>query len=263
MELDQSLTFDNVYASDRSLFSLMAMTGYLNAVPAGGDIYDISIPNAEVMKVVKKMAERFGFTDPEVRKALEGFGCADRFDTVREWYGGHRFGRAELYDPSGVTGFIGRGCEAEAYRAGGEGDVLIRDLLKGITAEKRAEITDLVAGGTVRTSLREWLPYESVRESGKALYSLMVMSGYLNAVETGEEDIFGDTLYELSVPNEETKAIVRRLMGEVHPKKPSWTWMQRRLHDVSKLSDDRRSESLASDIEEPPRDDENHEVSIR
>ena len=51
------MTFSNVYASDKSLFSLMAMTGYLNAVPVGDDLYDISIPNTEIMKIVRKMAK--------------------------------------------------------------------------------------------------------------------------------------------------------------------------------------------------------------
>ena len=56
-ELDQSMTFSNVYASDKSLLSLMAMTGYLNAVPVGDDVYDISIPNMEITKIVRKMAK--------------------------------------------------------------------------------------------------------------------------------------------------------------------------------------------------------------
>ncbi len=58
VRLYESLVFKDVYASDESLFSLMAMTGYLNAVPVGDRRFDISIPNAEIMQIVKDMAER-------------------------------------------------------------------------------------------------------------------------------------------------------------------------------------------------------------
>ncbi len=57
VELIRSLVYKDVYSSDKSLFSLMAMAGYLNAVPAGRKVFDISIPNMEVMEMVRDMAE--------------------------------------------------------------------------------------------------------------------------------------------------------------------------------------------------------------
>ncbi len=55
-ELMPELTYGDVYAHDESLFSLMAMAGYLNAVPAGDGTYYISMPNEEVMKFMSKKA---------------------------------------------------------------------------------------------------------------------------------------------------------------------------------------------------------------
>ncbi len=57
VELVESLVYKDVYSSDKSLFSLMAMSGYLKAVPVGRRVYDISIPNLEVMEMVRDMAE--------------------------------------------------------------------------------------------------------------------------------------------------------------------------------------------------------------
>ncbi len=57
VKLAESLVFKDVYASDESLFSLMATTGYLNAVPMGNRMFDISIPNKEIMSIVQDMAD--------------------------------------------------------------------------------------------------------------------------------------------------------------------------------------------------------------
>ncbi len=58
VKLNESMVYSDVYASDESLFSLMATTGYLNAVPVGNREYDISIPNNEIMEIVRDMAEK-------------------------------------------------------------------------------------------------------------------------------------------------------------------------------------------------------------
>ncbi len=57
-EIVQQFTYSDVYATDESLFSFMAMTGYLNAVPLGNKQYEISIPNNEVMEIVRDIAKR-------------------------------------------------------------------------------------------------------------------------------------------------------------------------------------------------------------
>ncbi len=57
-------------------------------------------------------------------------------------------------------------------------------------------------------------PYEAIEKSGRPLYSLMVMSGYLKAVPTNDQ---GKKLFELSIPNEEVRGIVRDMMETVYP----------------------------------------------
>ncbi len=161
--------------------------------------------------------ERFGFTESEVKNVLKDFGYADRFDTAKEWYDGYRFGDAEVYNPYSIMYFVSQECEEKAYWANSGRDVLIRDLLKSITDAKYTEIMKLVTGGTILSDIMEAFPYEVIKRSGKPLYSLMVMSGYLNAVVTDEKDIYGNTLYELSIPNEEVRRLVGDLMKSVYP----------------------------------------------
>ena len=46
-----------------------------------------------------RFAEKFGFTDEEVRALLEYYGLLDRYDTVKEWYDGYCFGDQRVYCP--------------------------------------------------------------------------------------------------------------------------------------------------------------------
>ena len=55
-KLHFDLTYDDFRLSRLDeLFSLMVMTGYLNAIPADNDAYDLSIPNKEVSDIVDDM----------------------------------------------------------------------------------------------------------------------------------------------------------------------------------------------------------------
>ena len=161
--------------------------------------------------------ERFGFTESEVRKILADFGYGDRFDTAKRWYDGYRFGNADVYNPYSIMYFVSKRCKEGPYWVGSGKDVLIRDLLKSITSEKYTEIMKLITGGTILSDLMEGFPYEIIRKTGKPLYSLMVMSGYLKAVSTDERDLRGIRQYELSIPNEEVRELVNGLMDEVYP----------------------------------------------
>lgn len=103
-ELSQSLTYGTVTADNKSLYSLMAMAGYLKAIPAsmgeeqsgsksddlGNDeLFEISIPNEEVRKAVKSIIETVvpintGYFSEFIRAVLEGDtkGMEERFEDI-------------------------------------------------------------------------------------------------------------------------------------------------------------------------------------
>ena len=56
--LEAALVYSELSADDESLYSLMVMSGYLKAVPAGDEMFAVSVPNNEVMKIVKTMARK-------------------------------------------------------------------------------------------------------------------------------------------------------------------------------------------------------------
>ena len=55
VELDTSVTYRDSFQTERVLFSVMTMSGYLNAVHVEEDTYTVAIPNREVRKVLAKM----------------------------------------------------------------------------------------------------------------------------------------------------------------------------------------------------------------
>ncbi len=57
-ELRGTLAFDDLDSDDETLYSLMAMAGYLKAVPAGNKVYEVSIPNEEVRGEVENLMKK-------------------------------------------------------------------------------------------------------------------------------------------------------------------------------------------------------------
>lgn len=63
-QLDRTITYRDTVRSDKALFSVMAMSGYLKAIPAkdilGNDAFEISFPNKEVLMIMKKTVDDIG-----------------------------------------------------------------------------------------------------------------------------------------------------------------------------------------------------------
>ncbi len=161
--------------------------------------------------------EKFGFTEAEVKGILDYYGCSDKFDLAKKWYGGYRFGDAEVYNPFSIMNFVSEDCQLGSYWVDSGKDVLIKDMLKSISADTYADIMSLATGGSIRSNLMATFPYEAIKRSGKPLYSLMAMSGYLKAVPVGDSFVYGTGPYMLSIPNEEVRRVVEDMMETVYP----------------------------------------------
>lgn len=54
----------------------------------------------------RNYSEHFGFTEAEVRRAMEYYGVEERFADMKEWYDGYMFGDTEVYNPWSVIKFL-------------------------------------------------------------------------------------------------------------------------------------------------------------
>lgn len=142
--------------------------------------------------------EEFGFTENEVAEILSYYGHSERFDEVKEWYDGYRFGDADIYNPWSIFNYVRNGFETDSYWLNGGNPALILESmnLNGPNAVKA--ISDLYNNGKMTVGLDRSLTLAEL-DSMNGLLSLMTGSGYLKAVpaENG--------LYTLSLVNKEVR----------------------------------------------------------
>lgn len=50
----------------------------------------------------------FGFTDDEVRKMLDFYRLEEKYDIIRDWYDGYRFGDTDVYCPWDVINYVNK-----------------------------------------------------------------------------------------------------------------------------------------------------------
>ncbi len=131
--------------------------------------------NLKILSITTvRFDEYFGFTDEEVKQMLEYYGLEKKYETVRDWYDGYRFGNISVYCPWDVTD-------------------------SGLT---KSEIEALVAGENVAKEIHEELTYNRLYDSIDHIWSVLFMAGYLTY--SGKPE--GKT-YLLKIPNMEIRNI--------------------------------------------------------
>ena len=145
----------------------------------------------------KKFDERYGFTEPEVKDLCAYYGHPEKFEEAKEWYDGYRFGNADIYNPWSLLTYIYNDFEPGTYWADTSGNDILETFLDGLDD---STCGDLVALGNGKTVSKQIYPPVSMRDVDgdlDAVYSVMAVTGYLNAVPKGDND------YRLSIPNRE------------------------------------------------------------
>ena len=158
--------------------------------------------------------EQFGFTDTEVRKLLLDYHLEDRFEEVKEWYDGYRFGNADVYCPWDVINFVDRAkddkeAKPEAYWINTSGNDLVKRFIDKANKTTKNEIERLINGEAIEKELRLDLTYEEVDQSIENLWSVLFTTGYLT--KSGRNE---DGAYRLIIPNREVREVFRLQINE-------------------------------------------------
>ena len=169
--------------------------------------------NLDVVSILdKRYGEYFGFTEEEVRKMMEYYGCEVRFPDMQKWYDGYRFGKTEVYNPWSVIKFqsdlrADPDAFPRPYWSNTSSNSIVRDLIRDADDETRAELETLLSGGTIRKPVHEDITYEDIRKNQENLWNFLFFTGYLKAVsEYGNED---GIEIEMAIPNAEVALIYR------------------------------------------------------
>jgi hypothetical protein len=165
----------------------------------------------------------FGFTEPEVADLLDRAGVADRSAEVQRWYNGYVFGRTVVYNPWSVLSFLANaqyGLGPQPYWLATSSNDLIRDMLVRHAARMQPQLEALLAGQSVIRPIDENVAFQELARDPDAVWSLLVLSGYLRAEEHAPASALGPASYALSIPNIEVRQVYAGTFQQ---------WMKERL----------------------------------
>lgn len=164
--------------------------------------------NLKVMSIADvRFDEYFGFTDDEVRQMLAYYDLSDRFDVVKEWYDGYRFGNVSVYCPWDVINYCDEACADRAlmpksYWVNTSSNSIVRHLINKATRKTQDEIESLIAGEAVWKEIHPELTYSELDKTIDNLWSVLFTTGYLT--QHGKAD---GNKYLLAIPNREIRQI--------------------------------------------------------
>ena len=119
--------------------------------------------NLEIVTTTSnKYSTSFGFTEEEVRNALQLFGLQDQADNVKKWYDGFCFGnKSDIYNPWSITKYLDTG-KFDSYWVNTSSNSLIDKLIQGGTSDIKIAMEDLLEGKTIETAIDEEIIFEQL-----------------------------------------------------------------------------------------------------
>ena len=176
--------------------------------------------NLKVLSVTSvRFDEYFGFTDDEVQEMLTYYGLSEKYQTVKDWYDGYRFGSVEVYCPWDVINYCddlldNPEAEPKNYWSNTSSNDVVRHFIGTLDAGgTKREMEALIAGESVTKEIHEELTYNNLYDSMENIWSVLFMTGYL----TYRGNPRGSS-YPLVIPNMEIRNIYRDQIMEMFVK---------------------------------------------
>ena len=156
--------------------------------------------------------ESFGFTEAEVFCALEEFGLQDHKQEVKDWYDGFQFGGcSNIYNPWSIVHYL-RKRKFAPYWANTSSNGLVNDLIRKSGNSIKEAMEGLLQGKTCKVHINEEIVFNQLDVERDAIWSLLLASGYLKVVSTGD-GWRERKKYELAVTNFEVLQMFKDLIA--------------------------------------------------
>ncbi|WP_300713670.1 AAA family ATPase [uncultured Acetatifactor sp.] len=174
--------------------------------------------NLKVVTVTsEEYADAFGFTEREVFQALDEFGLSDKKEDIKQWYDGFTFGKTgDIYNPWSIINYLDTKRLA-AYWANSSANSLAGKLIREGNKNIKLEFERLMQGETLRMDIDEQIVFNQLNTGKNAIWSLLLASGYLKAVDTEYDDETGCFYYYLALTNWEVRIMFQRIIRD-------WFW---------------------------------------
>ena len=139
--------------------------------------------NLEVVSTTSnKYATSFGFTEEEVFEALEECELSREKKEVKRWYDGFIFGKQkDIYNPWSILNFLDK-KDYRTYWANTSSNSLVGKLLREGDRRIKEQFEILLDGGVIESPIDEQIVYNQLRGNERAIWSLLLASGYLKVL---------------------------------------------------------------------------------
>ena len=188
----------------------------------------------------KKYAACFGFTEEEVFHALDSYGMAEEKQRVKEWYDGFVFGPVkDIYNPWSITNFLDKkeyrtywvstssklvlrkdptklggflsayadACEQSSLLNASASFEMVSRLIQTASSEIKEKMEELIHGKEIVENFDEQIVFHQLDRNEGAIWSLLLASGYLKAVDVEYRGEFMEPWYHLKITNKETSSM--------------------------------------------------------
>lgn len=152
----------------------------------------------------------FGFTEQEVRKLAEYYNLTERFDEIKTWYDGYKFGKTEIYNPWSVLNYIkdavaDNSCIPDAYWVNTSSNSIIHELVVKSDRKIRDDIEKLIKGDSIDKPLYQDITYVNMNVKSEYIWSFLLHTGYLKSARIYKKGI--QTYFTAVIPNLEIVTI--------------------------------------------------------
>lgn len=162
----------------------------------------------------EKYADCFGFTETEVFAAMDELGYTEK-EEVKKWYDGFIFGsKKDIYNPWSILNYLDK-RKFTTYWANTSSNGLVGKLIREGNKSIKTSFEKLLAGEHVFTPVDEQIVYSQLNGSEKAIWSLLVASGYLKVISYEpyqEEFVRIRPKYELALTNTEVRLMFQNMI---------------------------------------------------
>ena len=208
---DEIINFYKIFLGEalktNQYLKMGVLTGIIRVIRTG--IFS-DLNNLKVYSILeKKYSDFFGFTEEEVKEALQSFDIEEELVNVKSWYDGYKFGDSELYNPWSIINFLD-GRELKNYWVGTSENFLIKNILENSTSRTNEILEKLFNEEEVEEAITGTSDLSILMDS-KEVWELLLFSGYLTVKKKIDEDI-----YSLKLPNMEVKKLFKKEFINVH-----------------------------------------------
>lgn len=147
-----------------------------------------------------RYSQYFGFTEEEMIELTTRVGISHSLEEIRRFYNGYLIGESVIYNPWSLINYLDERRLAP-YWVLTSGDHLLKKSFLGADSGTKDKMSQLMQGKVITGDISLKTSYADLMESPRALWTLLLFSGYLTAVSNQQKmDHF---VCQLRIPNEE------------------------------------------------------------